>query len=126
MRGGDVFALWFGACVASVGSAQSNVAPGTILDGPSGDGIWHWIEVEPARNSATGWVTIAGVADVKISGSKFHAELKPNPSESSEGLSLDGRITSAGVNIMLNTDANPMIIYGTIHRTRFVDDITEE
>lgn len=117
------------ACLASVAGAQVAVAPGTILDGPAGDGRWHWIEVEPARSSATGWVTITGAADVKMSGTRFHADLRPDQREGSTGLTLDGRISGARVRateVLLNTDADPMLVRGIIRRTRFGGGTTEE
>jgi hypothetical protein len=97
-------------CSATQASAQTG----------SGSGVpWHWVEVE-ALGRSPGWTTTSGTAAVHIHGRRFHADLQLGPNNvSGANVSLDGLINRGKIRateVLLNTDAEPTTVTGTLRR----------
>ena len=97
--------------------AQPSVPPNTILytAGAQRDTRWHWIEVEA---SPDGWRITRGTATVQLNGRHFSADLQLNPNEpSGANINLQGSVEHGVIHameILLNTDADPAAVSGTI------------
>ncbi|UAK26093.1 hypothetical protein [Sphingomonas nostoxanthinifaciens] len=107
---------------AGSADAQPSVPPGTILYGKDAviDPSWRWFQAEPAITERNGWVTLVGGGEVTMAGGRFHALLHLDPEEAGAEIALDGRIAGDRVvaqEILLNTDAGPVMVHGTIKRT---------
>lgn len=103
--------------VGNVIEAQPSVPPNTILCalGAKSDARWRWIEVEA---SADGWRVVRGTGTVQLNDHNFSAELQLNPDEpSGANISLQGTVERGVIyatEILLNTDASPAAVSGTI------------
>lgn len=102
---------------AAVIDAQPSVSPKKILYAPGAqrDTCWHWIEVE---TSDDGWHVTRGIGNVQLSGRNFSADLQLNPHEpTGANIQLRGSVERGAIRateILLNTDASPVAISGTI------------
>jgi len=113
--------LGFLIAIASAAAAQPSMPSSTILrknDLPATI-KWSWIEVEPSADSRAGWITVTGTGTVHIQSRQFHADLRLTPGEQGADISLDGVIAKGRIRateVLLNTDAGPAKIVGTLRR----------
>jgi len=130
MRGMMLVTLFGVASLTAETAVQSqpSVPANTILMNPGivSDTRWHWIEVEA---NLGGWSIRKGTGSVQIDGRQFHAELSRDPHEpSGANLRLQGVVEEGSVKAtetLLNTDANPTTVKGSIH-TQPLGDMVEE
>lgn len=130
LAGGLISGVMVAMMLSGAALAQPSVPPSAILPEPgiAGDGRWHWVQVEPARDSRSGWVTISGTAAVQIVENRFHADLQVDPDQTGADITLDGIISGERIGAkeaLLNTDAAPAPVKGRLRRERIGDSLEE-